>query len=155
MQALTFCFFFVKEKEMKERFRNRQIKIAETYSVLIFFASFFSSRKKMKKEFSVFSNMKHFISTIFLILLIIVQPCFGQKAKKPQVIVYGSDLLAFSVAVQSAKSSVPTIWLVEGEQLMPEFSSGHVQIENMPHLDGGIWMEILMEMALEIGRAHV
>jgi len=54
MQALTFCFFFVKEKEMKERFMNRQIKIAETYSVLIFFASFFSSRKKMKKEFLYF-----------------------------------------------------------------------------------------------------
>ncbi len=92
--------------------------------------------------------MKYLISTIFLLLFVIVQPCFGQKAKKPQVIVYGSDLLAFSVAVQSAKSSVPTIWLVEGEQLMPEFSSGQVQIENMPHLDGGIWMEILMEMAL-------
>jgi len=92
--------------------------------------------------------MKQISRIIFLLLFVIVQPCFGQKAKKPQVIVYGSDLLAFSAAVQSAKSSVPTIWLVEGEQLLPEFSSGHVQIENMPHLDGGIWMEILMEMAL-------
>src|SRR5690606_32876077 len=72
----------------------------------------------------------------------------GQKAKKPQVIVYGSDLLAFSVAIQSAKSSVPTIWLVEGEELMSEFSNGQIQIETMPHIDGGIWMELLMEMAL-------
>ncbi|PRD49172.1 hypothetical protein [Sphingobacterium haloxyli] len=92
--------------------------------------------------------MKHISSTIFLILIIILQPCFGQKVKKPQVIVYGSDLLAFSVAVQSAKSSVPTIWLMEGEQLLPEFSTEEVQIETMPHTDGGIWMELLMEMAL-------
>ena len=96
--------------------------------------------------------MKHLISNIFLFLFIIVQPCLGQKAKKPQVVVYGSDLLAFSVAVQSAKSSVPTIWLVEGEQLIPEFSSGQVQIESMPHIDGGVWMEILMEMALAKSR---
>ncbi|PRD54275.1 hypothetical protein [Sphingobacterium gobiense] len=92
--------------------------------------------------------MKHLISNSFLLLIIILQPCFGQKAKKPQVIVYGSDLLAFSVAVQSAKSSVPTIWLMEDEQLLPEFSTEEVQIETMPHIDGGIWMELLMEMAL-------
>ncbi|HLT86582.1 MAG TPA: hypothetical protein VKZ57_03270 [Sphingobacterium sp.] len=91
--------------------------------------------------------MKHIPRIIFL-LLVIMQPCFGQKAKKPQVIVYGSDLLAFSVAIQSAKSSVPTIWLVEGEELMSEFSNGQIQIETMPHIDGGIWMELLMEMAL-------
>jgi len=101
-----------------------------------------------EEENSVFSNMKHLINNIFLLLLIVPQPCFGQKAKKPQVLVYGSDLLAFSAAVQSAKSSVPTIWLVDGEQLMPEFSGGQVQIESMTHTDGGIWMEILMEMAL-------
>ncbi|NGM64625.1 FAD-dependent oxidoreductase [Sphingobacterium sp. SGR-19] len=92
--------------------------------------------------------MKYLISTIFLLLFVIVQPCFGQKAKKPQVIVYGSDLLAFSVAVQSAKSDVPTMWLIEGEQLLPGFSTEEVQIETMPHTDGGIWMELLMEMAL-------
>ncbi len=126
-------------------FRNRRVKVAEPCKPRSF-ASFPSMGKE--EENSVFSNMKHLINNIFLLLLIVPQPCFGQKAKKPQVLVYGSDLLAFSAAVQSAKSSVPTIWLVDGEQLMPEFSGGQVQIESMTHTDGGIWMEILMEMAL-------
>lgn len=92
--------------------------------------------------------MKYIISNIILLLLIAVQPCLGQKAKKPQLMVYGSDFLAFSVAVQSAKSSVPTLWLVDGDQLMPEFFNGRTEIETTPHVDGGIWMDILMEMAL-------
>ena len=101
-----------------------------------------------EEENSVFSNMNYIISNIFLLLFIALQPCFGQKEKKPQVMVYGSDFLAFSVAVQSAKSSVPTILLVDGDQLMPEFSSGRIEMETMPHVDSGIWMDILMEMAL-------
>lgn len=92
--------------------------------------------------------MKYIISNIFLLLFIAVQPCLGQKAKKPQLIVYGSDFLAFSVAVQSAKSSVPTLWLIGGDQLMPEFFNGRTEMETMSHVDGGIWMDILMEMAL-------
>lgn len=92
--------------------------------------------------------MKHILSNIFLLLLIVAQPCFGQKAKKPQLLVYGSDLLAFSAAVQSAKSSVPTIWLLPEGEIMSEFSEERVSMETLPRIDGGIWMEILMEMAL-------
>lgn len=92
--------------------------------------------------------MKYIITHIFLLLFIIMQPCFGQKAKNPQVMVYGSDFLAFSIAVQSAKSSVPTILIVDGNQLMPEFSNGRIEVETMPYVDSGIWMDILMEIAL-------
>ena len=110
------------------------------------FASFPSMGKE--EENSVLSNMKLIISTIFLLVFIVIHSCFGQKSKKPLVMVYGSDLLAFSAAVQSAKSNVPTLWLVEGEQFMPEFANEQVQLETMPNIDGGIWMEILMEMAM-------
>ena len=128
-------------------FRNRLIKRAEAYFVLIFLLRFFIKGKN-EERISVFSSMKYLISTIFLLLFVIVQPCFGQKAMKPQVIVYGSDLLAFSAAVQSARSSVPTIWIVNGNELIPEFSQKQVSLENFLHEDGGIWMELLMEMAL-------
>lgn len=93
--------------------------------------------------------MKSIRSNILLLFLITVLPCFGQKAKKPQVMVYGSDMLAFSAAVQSAKSSVPTIWVVDKQELLSELSSGQPsRVKTMPHVDGGVWMEILMEMAL-------
>lgn len=91
--------------------------------------------------------MKYIISNI-LLLLIVVQPCLGQKIKKPELVVYGSDFLAFSVAVQSAKSGVSTIWLVDGDRLMSEFSVGRVELSTIPRMDSGIWMDVLMEMAL-------
>ena len=95
--------------------------------------------------------MKFKIGFLFLFLSLFLQPTFGQKAKKaqkPQVLVYGDDILAFSIAVQSAKSNVPTLWLLKGEQLLPEFSRERIHLETMPHMDGGVWMDILMDMAL-------
>lgn len=92
--------------------------------------------------------MKQIVCSIFLLIGIAVLPCFGKKGEKPQVIVYGADVLAFAAAVQSAQSDVPTLWLVPGDQLIPELSNGYVTVEGFPHVDGGVWMDILMEMAL-------
>src|SRR5690606_4733734 len=110
------------------------------------FASFPSMGKE--EENSVISNMKLIISNIFLLVLIVIHPCLGQKTKKPLVMVYGSDLLAFSAAVQSAKSSGPTVWLVEGQQVLPAIANGQVDLEGMPNVDGWIGMEILMGRAM-------
>ncbi len=77
-----------------------------------------------------------------------MQPALAQKTKKPQLLVYGSEMVAFATALQGAKSSVPTVWVTESEQLLPELTTDRVSIENLLHLDGGIWMELVMEIGL-------
>ena len=70
----------------------------------------------------------------------------GQKKKQPAVLVFGNDILAFSAAVQSARSDVPTLWLLSSKEILPQWGTEALAISNYPNLDGGIWMEILMEM---------
>ena len=72
---------------------------------------------------------------------------YGQQNKKPRVLIYGDDMLAFAAAMQSAKSNVPTLWLLSGKTVAPELNAAGFSIANLPNLDGGIWMEVLMELA--------
>src|SRR5690606_32378113 len=74
--------------------------------------------------------------------------CLAQKKQKPKLLVYGSDITAFTAAIQSAKSNVPTVWVVQGDELLPEITSNTIQIPNNHQLDGGIWMNLLMCMAI-------
>ncbi|WP_437920696.1 hypothetical protein [Sphingobacterium sp. LRF_L2] len=87
-----------------------------------------------------------------LLFVFLEFPCMAQKKQKPQVLVYGSGMLAFSAAVQSARSNVPTLWVVETDTLVPEFSTKQITVEEHAGLDGGIWLEILMDMALSKSR---
>jgi len=73
---------------------------------------------------------------------------YAQKTKKPELLVYGHDMLSFAAAVQGAKSDVPTLWVVDAQDILPELFTQQLSIENLPALDGGIWMELLMEVGL-------
>lgn len=96
--------------------------------------------------------MKHNLYILFL-LLVAANTSVAQKKKNLQVLVYGSGILAFSAAVQSAQSSVPTVWVVDSEALVPQFSERAVEVENADGTDGGIWLDLLMDMALSKTRS--
>ncbi|MFD1769462.1 hypothetical protein [Sphingobacterium suaedae] len=97
--------------------------------------------------------MKHIFYSVLILLALIAQPSWAQKSKKPQVLIYGSGVLAFAAAIQSAKSSVPTIWVTDTAMWVPEFSEKARQLEGISHTDGGIWLGILMDMALSKTRS--
>ncbi|MFZ4261855.1 FAD-dependent oxidoreductase [Sphingobacterium sp. HJSM2_6] len=85
---------------------------------------------------------------VVLICLFFPMVLWAQKKQKPRLLVYGSDITAFSAALQAAKSNVPTIWVVDEENMLPEFRKGPLKINNNEFLDAGIWMELLMKMAM-------
>lgn len=92
--------------------------------------------------------MKNNIKFLFF-TFILLNTCvngYAQKNKKPQLVVYGSDVEALAAAVQSAKSNVPTLWLIDQMQWLPELPNEAFTVEGNTHLDGGIWMEILMKI---------
>jgi len=96
------------------------------------------------------TNLRTFGFVFFAVIAL--QPAlFAQKApkpKKPEMLVYGSGALAFAAALQGAKSGVATLWVTETKELIPELTGGgRLRIDNFPYLDGGIWMELLMETA--------
>ncbi|GHE37677.1 hypothetical protein [Sphingobacterium griseoflavum] len=85
---------------------------------------------------------------LLLLVLVSAQQSVAQKIKKPQVLVYGSDIMAYTAAIQSALSGVPTLWVADTDTLVPEFSRHAVRIDEPQGLDGGIWLHVLMDMAL-------
>jgi len=85
-----------------------------------------------------------------LVVLTVLIPLFGwaQKKQNPQMLVYGSDITAFTAAIQSAKSNVPTVWVLEGDEFLTEITTKTLQIPNNHQMDGGVWMNLLMRMAM-------
>ncbi len=83
-----------------------------------------------------------------LICLFFPITLLAQKKQKPRLLVYGSDITAFSAALQAAKSNVPTVWVINEVEMLPEFRKGALKVNNNEHLDSGIWMELLMKMAI-------
>lgn len=71
----------------------------------------------------------------------------AQQGKKPQIVVYGSDIEAFSAAVQAAQSSVPTVWVTPNQELVVSLTTEQSRVEGNNNLDGGVWMELLMKIA--------
>lgn len=92
--------------------------------------------------------MKYFYALLYLFVLAATQEAAAQMNKKPQVLVYGSDILAYSAAVQSAQSGVPTLWVADVDTLVPELSTRAVRIDEPRDLDAGHWLHLLMDMAL-------
>lgn len=90
--------------------------------------------------------MKFKLLLVFTVLI----PLFGwaQKKQNPTMLVYGSDITAFTAAIQSAKSNVPTVWVLEGDEFLTEITTKTLQIPNNLQMDGGIWMNLLMRMAM-------
>lgn len=99
--------------------------------------------------------MKYNIFTLCMLMLGLPFLVSAQKNKKPQVLVYGSDIAAYAAALQSVKSGVPTIWITDRDTLVPEFSLQAQSIPNSSDRDGGVWLDILMDMALSTTRDDV
>lgn len=71
------------------------------------------------------------------------------KEIKPQVLVYGDNIQAFAAAWQSARSGVPTLWVMPSENCCQELFSNTRSIATETSLVGGIWMNILQEVSLK------
>ncbi|MCL7989417.1 hypothetical protein M8998_15815 [Sphingobacterium sp. lm-10] len=83
---------------------------------------------------------------LLLACCILPAALFGQhKQKKPLLLVYGEGAEAFSAALQSALSNVPTIWVTPGDAHSAMNTDEAWSIPSDYHLDGGIWMKLLME----------
>ena len=77
--------------------------------------------------------------------LLMVFPLLGlpQSNKRPQVLVYGYGADAYAAAIQSAWSNLNTIWVVNGDKVMPELTSEMTVITSGNGLDAGIWANLL------------
>jgi len=79
---------------------------------------------------------------LFYLLLMI--PFLGSaQGKRPQVLVYGYGADAYAAAIQSAMSNLNTVWVVNGDRIMPELTSEFISLTNNAHLDAGIWANLL------------
>lgn len=80
---------------------------------------------------------------VFFCLLLVIPFLGSAQRKRPEVLVYGHGADAYAAALQSAMSNLNTVWVVNGDQLMPELTSELVSLTNNAHLDAGIWANLL------------
>lgn len=92
------------------------------------------------------------LRVLTLVCLLLPMVLIAQKKEKPTLLIYGSDVTALSAAIQSARSNVPTVLVMDKPILAEEITTEVLKIEGNNKLDGGIWMGILMEMAMSKNR---
>lgn len=80
---------------------------------------------------------------VFFWLLFIVPFLASAQRKRPQVLVYGYGADAYAAAVQSAMSNLNTVWVINGDRVVPELTSESVSVTSNAHLDAGIWANFL------------
>ncbi len=83
-----------------------------------------------------------------LLLLFLPMLLSAQKKQKPLLLVNGGGMAGYSAALQAAYSNVPTVLLIESLDDLEELKQARQQISNKYQLDGGLWMSLLMDMAL-------
>jgi len=93
------------------------------------------------------------LRVLVLVCLLFPLTVLAQKKEKPRMLVYGSNITALSAAIQAAKSNVPTVMLMDTPILAEEITSNPLSIEGNQNLDGGLWMKILMDMAISKTRS--
>lgn len=98
--------------------------------------------------------MNVYIRSIFVGMLVVVftfphlvHAQRKERPVKPTLLVYGSDVEAFTVALQSAKSNVPTLWVLNNDQFVPSLTAKDVSLAGDIHIDGGIWREFLTHVS--------
>ena len=75
---------------------------------------------------------------------ILVIPFLGMaKRERPQLLVYGYGADAYAAALQSAMSNVNTVWVINGDRMMPELTTEPLSIASGDYLDAGIWAGLL------------
>lgn len=97
-------------------------------------------------------NLKIFFLSAFVCGIILTMPAEAwaqrkERLVKPIILVYGSDVEAFAAALQSAKSNVPTLWVLDKEQFVPSLTNKDISFSGNVHLDGGLWREFLINVA--------
>ncbi len=83
--------------------------------------------------------MKNVIWIGVICLMALPISLLGQ-GKKPEVLVYGQGFVGYAAALQSAKSNLHTIWVIQGDELVPE--ARNIQIQDTGFYHAGIWAEI-------------
>ncbi len=84
----------------------------------------------------------------FCLLLILPTICFAQS-KRPQVLVYGYGVDAYAAALQSSWSNLNTVWVVNGDKMIPELTSEMISVTSNTGLDAGIWASLLAKTLRE------
>lgn len=80
---------------------------------------------------------------LFLVCLLLPFLGWSQRSKRPQVLVYGNGVDAYAAALQSAKSNLNTIWVLEGNQVAPGLTGQPVTLTSGIDLDAGLWADFL------------
>lgn len=76
--------------------------------------------------------------------LLLVLPFIGlPQSKRPQVLVYGYGVDAYAAALQSSMSNLNTVWVINGDKMMPELTSDMISITSNVNLDAGVWANLL------------
>lgn len=85
---------------------------------------------------------------LYVLALFYLPIClFAQRKEKPTLLVYGEGVEAFSAAVQSALSSVPTLW-VTPQKIDAIWDINFEELARSEQsLAGGVWMKLLMDVA--------
>src|SRR5690606_4343200 len=78
----------------------------------------------------------------FYLVLIVPVICLAQS-KRPQVLVYGYGVDAYAAALQSSWSNLNTVWVINGDKMVPELTSEMISIPSNAGLDAGIWAGLL------------
>ncbi|QNL51309.1 FAD-dependent oxidoreductase [Olivibacter sp. SDN3] len=88
---------------------------------------------------------------VLIFLSFISLPLFGQKRakqQKPQVLVYGHCVDAFSAAMQAAQSGVETLWVVDSSAIGGDvIMGGNKKVSANKQLDVGTWALFLTKLA--------
>lgn len=76
--------------------------------------------------------------------LLLILPMMGlAQSKRPQVLVYGYGVDAYAAALQSSLSNLNTVWVVNGDKMIPELTSEMISITSDAGLDAGVWANLL------------
>lgn len=65
------------------------------------------------------------------------------QARKPEVLVYGDGMDAFTAALQSAKSNLHTVWVIPSADLRSSMNLQPGVLTQHTGLDAGIWADVL------------
>ncbi|MFC3196537.1 FAD-dependent oxidoreductase [Parapedobacter deserti] len=80
---------------------------------------------------------------LFFCLLVVLPVMALPQSKRPQVLVYGDGVDAYAAALQSSMSNLNTVWVINGDVMMPELTSEVISITANADLDAGVWADLL------------
>ena len=88
--------------------------------------------------------MRQKIGISFLIITVFLIPnLLMAQGKKPEVLIYGNGIDAYTAAIQSAKSRLNTVWVFEEANLREVINLPSGNLENHTDLNSGIWADLL------------